>query len=84
MLGNTHGAEEGDESFNVQRIADVVYGQVDGYRLLLDLFLPKNKLKSRGAILLFHGGGWAHGSRYWTNGWANLLISSKKEKAVIR
>lgn len=66
-------AKQYDDSFDVQRIAGIVYGQVGEHRLLLDLFLPENEVKARTAILLFHGGGWAHGSRYWTNGWANLL-----------
>ncbi|MFI1744272.1 alpha/beta hydrolase fold domain-containing protein [Thalassobellus sediminis] len=43
---------------------DVVYKKVDGTKLRLDVYIPKNKnSKTYPAVLLIHGGGWLVGSK---------------------
>ncbi|MFI1772014.1 alpha/beta hydrolase fold domain-containing protein [Thalassobellus citreus] len=43
---------------------DVVYKKVDGTKLRLDVYIPKNKNSKRyPAVLLIHGGGWLVGSK---------------------
>jgi acetyl esterase/lipase len=43
---------------------DVVYGEVNGQPLKLDIYLPKSEPTSlRPAIVIVHGGGWSAGSR---------------------
>jgi acetyl esterase/lipase len=41
----------------------VVYGEVDGGDLLLDVYLPPARESPRPAVILIHGGGWTSGSR---------------------
>ncbi len=48
--------------------SDVVYGEVGGQKLLLDVFLPGGQAASpaaglRPAVIFLHGGGWQHGSK---------------------
>jgi acetyl esterase/lipase len=44
--------------------ADVVYGEVGGQRLLLDVGLPDASVEGvRPAVVLVHGGGWVQGSK---------------------
>jgi acetyl esterase/lipase len=44
---------------------DVVYGEVDGDPLMLDIFLPAPRAIPRPAVMLFHPGGWIDGDRTW-------------------
>jgi acetyl esterase/lipase len=49
------------------------YRTVQGRELPLYVFSPKAPATTRGAILLFHGGGWAEGEAAWTFGTAQRL-----------
>jgi len=40
---------------------DVVYGEVDGQPLLLDIYHPPARDTPRPAVVLIHGGGWSEG-----------------------
>jgi len=40
---------------------DVVYGEVDGQELLLDIYRPPARDAPRPAVILIHGGGWSVG-----------------------
>lgn len=42
---------------------NVVYGEVNGQKLLLDVHLPPASQTRRPAILLVHGGGWSSGDK---------------------
>lgn len=44
-------------------INNLVYRNVDGTGLLLDLYLPKNATGNSPMILCLHGGGWNHGNK---------------------
>ena len=49
---------------SVERLADLVYQEVDGLRLALDLYLPRSRPKSPLPVVLWvHGGGWSQGSK---------------------
>ncbi len=48
---------------DVARELDIVYGEADGQKLLLDAFRPAGELKTRPALILVHGGGWAGGDK---------------------
>jgi acetyl esterase/lipase len=45
---------------------DVVYGEVDGEALLMDIHRPPARENPRAAVILIHGGGWTrgYGSRF--------------------
>jgi len=49
-------------SNNVRRINDIEYAKVDGHRLLLDLYLPKDA-KNPPLVVWVHGGAWRAGSK---------------------
>lgn len=49
----------------VQTQSGLVYGDVDGSQLLLDVYLPADGATSRPAVLLFYGGGFGMGDRSW-------------------
>src|SRR5688572_8515608 len=49
-------ATPGAPAVTVER--DVVYGEVDGQELLLDVTRPAERDEPRPAVLLFHGGAW--------------------------
>ena len=42
---------------------DVSYGEVDGQKLLLDVYKPATPGDKRPAVVLVHGGGWAGGNK---------------------
>ncbi|MBI3911002.1 MAG: alpha/beta hydrolase [Armatimonadetes bacterium] len=42
---------------------DVVYGEVDGQKLLLDIYPATKGAGARPALLLIHGGGWSGGNK---------------------
>ncbi len=42
---------------------DIVYGKVDGQKLLLDLHLPRDADQPLPVVLWIHGGGWSMGSK---------------------
>jgi acetyl esterase/lipase len=46
-----------------ERETDVVYGEIDGTRLLLDVYRPPARDTPRPAVVFVHGGGWFGGSR---------------------
>lgn len=49
----------------------VVYGRVDGYDLVLDLYRPENLEQPAPALVFIHGGGWSrHGRDYYAY-WAS-------------
>lgn len=45
-----------------RKIADIEYAQVDGHRLLLDLYLP-NDTRQPPLVVWVHGGAWRRGSK---------------------
>lgn len=45
-------------------LTDLVYKQVGGHALLLDLFLPEEASEPLPLIIYIHGGGWERGSRH--------------------
>ena len=47
---------------DIRRINDVVYAEVDGHRLMLDLYLPA-AVENPPLIVWIHGGAWRGGSR---------------------
>lgn len=51
----------------VSVLKEVLYREVDGYKLCLDVYLPSNfgpkHASGREAVVLVHGGGWWQGSR---------------------
>ncbi|MEY4482911.1 MAG: Carboxylesterase NlhH, partial [Verrucomicrobiota bacterium] len=50
------------EEFSVE--TDVVYGEIDGQKLLLDIGKPKAASATlRPAVILVHGGGWCEGNK---------------------
>lgn len=52
------------KSKNVEIIKDVVYGEVDGKKLLLDIVKPKEKIETPMPVVVFiHGGGWKGGDK---------------------
>jgi acetyl esterase/lipase len=45
---------------SVNKLVDLVYGTVDGQKLLLDVYEPAKKSKqTRAAVILLHGGSWS-------------------------
>ena len=44
-------------------IKDVVYGSVNGKKMLLDIYMPKNRKKPPVLLVWIHGGGWRKGSK---------------------
>ena len=52
-----------EQSNNVQVESDVMYGEADGQRLLLDVYRPAESKKVLPAIVLVHGGGWSGGDK---------------------
>lgn len=65
--GGACGQEPQRASFEVRR--DVVYGEVAGERLRLDVAVPASSATPRPLLLLLHGGGWAGGERTSLEGW---------------
>lgn len=54
----------GIHSNEIKEQKDVVYCDLNGRKLLLDIFCPVDKAKSNGiAIIIIHGGGWRSGNR---------------------
>ncbi len=47
----------------VQVEYDVVYGEVEGQKLRLDVYRPSGPQKIRPAVILVHGGGWSGGDK---------------------
>lgn len=47
----------------VEVATDVIYGEVDGQQLLLDIALPPNDAADRPAVVLIHGGGFVVGDK---------------------
>nr|WP_315860606.1 alpha/beta hydrolase [Rhodopirellula sp. SM50] len=63
-----------------ERKLDVVYKQVDGKKLSLDLYYPAGNRDGRCPLILYtHGGGWAAGSRH---GVTKGLFRSLFEKLI--
>ena len=55
------GGPVGDLS-TVEQIKDVVFAEVDGRKLLLDLYMPEG-VSSPPLLVWLHGGGWSRGAR---------------------
>jgi acetyl esterase/lipase len=56
-----YGQETTPETSAVSTQTGIVYGEVDGQSLLLDVHSPPPREAPRPAVMLFHGGGWTHG-----------------------
>ncbi len=59
---------ESDAASKVIETFDVVYGEVDGQKLMLDMFSPKGGVDGEGnellpAVVFVHGGGWSAGNK---------------------
>src|SRR4051794_34999094 len=52
----------------VKVMRDLEYGEVDGRKLLLDLYLPEKATGPLPVIVGIHGGGWAAGSKEGAQG----------------
>ena len=48
---------------SIQQTQDVVYGEVEGTPLLLDVFQPPGRETPRPAVIIIHGGGFVGGDR---------------------
>ncbi|MCX7917045.1 MAG: alpha/beta hydrolase [bacterium] len=48
---------------NVEIVKDVVYGEVDGVKLYLDIIKPKEISSKMPVIVFVHGGGWKSGDK---------------------
>ncbi len=55
-------AEDRTDASETRRINDIQYAEVDGHRLLLDLYLP-TKVEDPALVVWVHGGAWRRGSR---------------------
>lgn len=55
-------AEESQSFDGYRRINDIPYAEVDGQRLLLDLYLPAD-MKNPPLVVWVHGGAWRRGSK---------------------
>ncbi len=55
----------------------IVYGEVDGEHLLLDVYQPSEREDSRPAVLLFHPGGFSDGDRTWMDEFARGLADAE-------
>lgn len=47
----------------VEMIADVVYREADGRKLLLDIYRPKQARTARPVVIMIHGGAWRGGDK---------------------
>ena len=60
---------------------DVVYGEVDGQKLLVDIYHPGDSAtRTRPALVLVHGGAWAAGSRH---DFKDMAVELAKEGYVV-
>lgn len=50
-------------SKQVKEVKQITYAQIKQRKLVLDAFVPVNKIKKRTAILIIYGGGWRSGNR---------------------
>jgi acetyl esterase/lipase len=50
------------ESSNITKISDVLYAQVDGHELKLDIYMPAS-VKDAPLLVYIHGGAWRRGSK---------------------
>jgi len=72
FLINAVYATKKDFPFEVR--ADVIYGQVEGEALLLDLYLPEDDGRAlRPAVAAIHGGGWQGGDKNGIGWMAEVL-----------
>jgi acetyl esterase/lipase len=56
---------------DIEVASNVVYGEVDGQQLVLDVALPPNDATARPAVVLFHGGALMFGDK---EGWSSAAI----------
>lgn len=63
--------------------ANIVYKEVDGERLMLDVFQPVNAVEPTPVVIFLHGGGWflrdrtdfySFGAGFGMNGYASVMI----------
>lgn len=69
-------AQDATASADVQIEQGVVYGEVNGEELLLDVYLPPLQQNPRPALLVFHAGGGVIGSRDWMSGISSGLAQA--------
>jgi acetyl esterase/lipase len=62
ILAEGLNAQESASFDRYRRIKDIQYAEVDGHRLLLDLYLPE-KETNRLLVVWVHGGAWRQGSK---------------------
>jgi acetyl esterase/lipase len=62
LLANVASARDNRPQYEVKIQADIVFAEVDGVPLLLDLHLPVGK-EQPPLVMFIHGGGWKNGDR---------------------
>lgn len=64
-------------------LPNVTYAKASNFELKLDLYLPKDRSRPNGTLILFHGGGWVDGQKernvlfllpYLEMGWAAVNV----------
>lgn len=56
-------ARQSEEQNKVEIEENIVYGEADGQKLLLDIYQPAQKTNPCPAVILVHGGGWTEGDK---------------------
>jgi len=51
------------EKYEVEEIADIVYGHTKERELTLDIFKPVSENEKSPALIYIHGGGWMSGDK---------------------
>jgi acetyl esterase/lipase len=63
---NNYNDQDKDKVFEYpdNTITDITYAEIDGYELLLDIYLPEDSEGPSPVVLWVHGGGWSSGDKY--------------------
>lgn len=64
-----------DIPVNIEIKKDLVYAEIDGKKLHMDMFRPRNANRQLPAVLFFHGGGWVWGRKEHMTRYAAELAS---------
>lgn len=62
MLSGLCSAAESNSKYEVKVQSDIVFADIDGVKLLVDLHLPKG-IENPPLVMFIHGGGWRNGDR---------------------